>query len=566
MREDAAKESEEEGMRRWVGSLGRVVVGVAWMGLAACGGASPGPASPADVAASGSPNSPASPAAAAASAPASTAKSDPFVLPEGPRDDAPISVDPGSLRLDAWDKATKVKGVAAVPATCTAFVSRAAAKPAPKDLKSALAERDVAKRDAMLAALEGDKTIDAPKGLVRALRADLAPIECADALVDPVLRKSNEVSGRVGHALVGLSLAGKLARTANTPPTLAGVEKASKDKVLAFVKGPLKTWLLEQATAIETLSAGASGLSGYGRGVAAIEAGAADLRLVDKMRSAPVPAGWDVELKGVYEAALDEALEPRKKRGRDAALVGLTDFAQAGVLHDGRVERTRALLGKLYGGRRIDALDALMLGGPETAPVMGGVSPFWIDVTHAMPIDDPKAIAEQGLTEDLRAKVRAQREWASPELRSAYARARLDMGREYWRRVDFVEAAYAAKGSNSPEDRLVLAVALALVHGPNGPKEMMLGASPEALDLRHTEALDALVAEGGPLAGAAAFDAAHLWAVSTTAGDKAPAQLRDAAARFRKAELLLTDPAAKKRASERASDLEAAASAAEKKI
>lgn len=550
-------------MRSWVGSLGRVVVSVAWMGLAACGGATPEPVSPAAVPppAEGS----ASPAAAVPAAPNAVAKADPFVLPEGPRDDSPVSVEPGSLKLDAWDKATKVKGVGPVPATCSAFVSRAAAKPAPKDLKSALTERDVAKRDAMLAALEGDKTIDAPKGLVRALRADLAPIECADALVDPTLRKSKDVSGRVGHVLVGLSLAGKLARTATAPPTLAGAEKASKDKVLGFVKGPLKTWLLEQATAIETLSAGASGLSGYGRGIAAIEAGAADLRLVDKMRSAPVPSGWDAELKGVYEAALDEALEPRKKRGRDAALVGLTDFAQAGVLHDARVERTRALLGKLYGGRRIDALDALMLGGTTDSAAAGGVSPFWIDVTHALPIDDPKTIVAQGLTEDLRAKVRAQREWASPELRSAYARARLDMGRQYWRRVDFVEAAYAAKGSTAPEDRLVLATALALVHGPNGPKEMMIGASPEALDLRHTEALDAVAAEGGPLAGAAAFDAAHLWAVSSTGGDKAPAQLREAAARFRKAESMLTDPAAKKRASERAADLEAAAAAAEKK-
>ena len=136
------------------------------------------------------------------------------------------------------------------------------------------------------------------------------------------------------------------------------------------------------------------------------------------------------------------------------------------------------------------------------------------------------------------------------------------MGRVYWRRVDFVEAAYAAKGSDKLEDRLVLAVALALAQGPNGAADMMRAATPAALELRHTEALDALVAEGGPLAGMAAFDAAHLRALSPVEGEGAAAYLKDVAARFRKAESLLEDPAQKKMAAQRAADVEAIATSA----
>ena len=115
---------------------------------------------------------------------------------------------------------------------------------------------------------------------------------------------------------------------------------------------------MSQASAIDALSAPASELTGLARGIVAIQAGLADLRLVDRIRSSPTPSTWDSELKAVYEAGLDEALEPRKTRGRDAALVGLLDFAAAGIMHDERVELARRLLSKLYGGRRIDALDA----------------------------------------------------------------------------------------------------------------------------------------------------------------------------------------------------------------
>jgi len=533
------------------------------------GGAPPVlPVAPAPSVPSGTPASGVSPAATAPAA------ADPFALPAGPRDDD--AAEPGSLAaldLEPWKKASKAKGVATSPASCAAWANRAPSKEG-ADVVAAFAEKDPQKRDARLVALAKDPKTNAL--LNRALRADLAPVECADAIVDPILQSTAAKSSAPASApnaanvrlLVGFSLAGKLARTAGAPPAMGAIRE--KEKVKAFVNGPLKTWLLEQSTAIELLSSGAAGLSGYARGVAAIEAGIAELRLVDRMRSAPVPATWDPELKSIYEAALDEALEPRKKRGRDAALVGMSDFARIGIIRDGRLDRARTLLAKLYGGRRIDALDALLLPDAPTPPAttpneaaVAAIPTYWLDSGDIAHAEDPRFLAN-GVTRGLREQLRKIPEGAPDELRTPYARARFAMGRIYWRRVDFVEAAYAAKPSGKPEDRLVLALSLALAHGPNGAAEMMRAPTPAALDLRHTEALDALVAEGGPLAGLAAYDAAHIRALSPPEGADAAPYLKDVAARFRKAETLLADPAQKKLAGQRATEVDAIVAAASK--
>lgn len=505
------------------------------------------------------------------SPPVARAPADPFAVPVGPRDDD--AAQPGTLALldlEPWRKASKAKGVAPSPASCAAFANRAPSKDG-SDVVAAFGEKDPAKRDARLVALTKDPKTNA--ALNRALRADLAPVECADAIVDPLLKTLGVGSAAASTAnaanirlLVGFSLASKLARTASAPPAMGAIRE--KEKVKAFVNGPLRIWLLEQSTAIELLSSGAAGLSGYARGVAAIEAGIAELRLVDRMRSAPVPATWDPELKSIYEAALDEALEPRKKRGRDAALVGMGDFARIGIIRDARLERARVLLSKLYGGRRIDALDALLVPElvvpPAATPseaAMASIPTYWLesgDIAHA---EDPRFLAN-GVTRGLREHFKKLPEAAPDDLRSPYARARFDMGRVYWRRVDFVEAAHAAQASSKPEDRLVLALSLALAQGPNGAAEMMRAPTPAALDLRHTEALDALVAAGGPLAGLAAYDAAHLRALSPPEGAEAAPYLRDVAARFRQAETLLSDPAQKKLAAQRAAEVDAIVAAA----
>jgi hypothetical protein len=536
--------------------------------MAGCGAAAgPSPAVPVPAPASVPSGTETSGSGNAAAAP----PADPFALPAGPRDED--AAEPGSLAaldLEPWKKAQKAKGVGPAPASCAAFANRAPSKDG-ADVVAAFGEKDVAKRDARLVALAREPKTNA--ALNRALRADLAPVECADAIVDPLLQTlaagpaaASTTSAANARLLVGFSLAGKLSRTASAPPALGTIRE--KEKVKAFVSGPLKAWLLEQSTAIELLSSGAAGLAGYARGVAAIEAGIAELRLVDRMRSAPVPATWDPELKSIYEAALDEALEPRKKRGRDAALVGMSDFARIGIIRDARLDRARALLAKLYGGRRIDALDALMVPAPVVPPAstpneaaIANIPTYWLESSDIAHAEDPRFLAN-GVTRGLREHMKKLPAGAPDEIRSPYAFARLAMGRVYWRRVDFVEAAYAAHGSSKPEDRLILALSLALAQGTNGAAEMMRAKAPAALDLRHTEALDALVAEGGPLAGMAAFDAAHLRALSPPEGTDAAPYLRDVATRFRKAETLLTDPAQKKLAAQRGAEVDSIVAAA----
>lgn len=456
----------------------------------------------------GTPNvpEPVTPAATAPAPPPPPAAPDPWRLP--PRAEGkPAPKAAPAVSLDAWKKLKK----SASPGSCSAFAMRRAATPVPGSIDEALVETDAAKRDALLVALEG---LDA-----RIVRADVAPVECADVLAEPVLAKKTQVEGEAEHALVGLALAARLARTAQGAPVMpAGATKA---QVKTFIAGPLRKWMLEQATTIEQLSVAGRELVGYGRGVAAVEAGTADLRLVDSIRSSPTPKEWDQELRGIYEAQLDEALEPRKARGRDAALVGLGELARAGALNDARVSRARVLLSKLYGGRRIDALDGLLVPPPdatEAAP-----SSYW-----------------------------RHRKLADGTLKPT-ARSHFEAGRLYWERSAFIEAAYGYREAKTPDERLLLANALALASGPANAAEMMRA----PLALSQTEALDALASENAASAGAAAYDAAHLRSLATMGAPNAT-PLADVATRFENAAKLLTDPAQKQKATERAAETRAA--------
>lgn len=507
-----------------------LVIGAVVWGIG-CGGAAQEP-----VRAPSTPPTPSSTAPSPAT-PHKEATASAWSLPDGPRDSVEPTVPAKDIATTSWAKASKTKGVGPSPAMCATFAKPTPAKPAPTDLSAVLVEKDAAKRNAMLFAIESSKPELAPT--IRLMRADLAPTECADAILDPSL---TDAKGMGGQMAIGLSLSGKLARTATSAPAIK--DASDKEKVKRFIQGPLRDWMVEQASAIEALSVPANDLTGLARGVVAVEAGMADLRLVDRIRSAPTPSGWDKELKAIYEAALDEALEPRKARGRDAALVGLADFAAAGIVHDARIDRARSLLSKLYGGRRIDALDDLMLP-PDTSRAPGPTE----SVLALVPSDPAKREPFNQLNMPAASAGKT-------------ARARFEMGRAYWRKVDFVEAAHAAAKETTPEGRLLLAVSLAVAKGPKSAKEMMTAASPSALGLGGTEALDALVAESGPLAGMAAFDAAHLRSLASPDGAAAGPWFADVAARFEKAAGLLDDPTLKKRAKERA----AAASATSKAI
>lgn len=517
----------------------------------------------------------------------------PFVQPPPPQGDAfavsgPITDESlPLLKPLAFDPKTTAFppppiGLPPPPAACDAFVKRApVAAPACADrasalaaLDGALAEADAGQRDARLAGLEACAGLDV--GLVRALRADLAPSECGDALNASVLQSPPAgLTGDVAQVLLGQTLAARLARTAQSPPKMS--PPYDKQRVLAFTKGPLFSWLTDQARAIEDLGRLGVELRLYARGVVAVEAGMADLRLVDAVRNAPLPdaIAKDEDAKNLYYGTLDQLLDPWKTRGRDAALVGLREMAAVGALRDRRVDAARAMLSRLYGGRRIDALDALMLPGlpkPALASAeerLAAALPTWY-AGRLLPADAATrpgtlaALLGRGVPMEQRRALREAQ--LGPEARLLYARARLELGRLYWRAVDFDQATALLKawpeGTERPaEATLVLALALGLRNGPEDAAMMMRRAPLVALGLGELTALDwvARSKPASPYAGMAAFNAALLKQLATPQGADA-AYFRDVAARFREAEALLSGAEARD-AGERAKAAEETAKA-----
>lgn len=487
----------------------------------------------------------------------------------------------------AWRKAIET-----APAACKPYLEKAKKKPAaacdklaPSSeaahdgaaslLVDALAETDPAKRDAKLRELSACAGI-AEAELV-ALRATLAPPECADTIVAKVAESPAALAPldkRLAHTLVGLWIAGQLARTVPAIPRMK--PPFTKDAVLKFTQGPIKTWFTTQAQAVDELSKLGAGLEGQGRAIVATEAGIADMRFVDRAREVPLPDEWkkDPEIAQVYQSALDQAMEPRKLRGRDAALTGLHDAAALGILQDARVTRARQVLSRLYGGSRIDGLDALLLppqkGEPASATTMQKLAarlPFGFAL-RLTPADQEasksvtwlEAAQVQGLLPSLRSK-----EAASEASLPRIARARIDLARLYFRGAEADQVLAMAEGRKTfdEETKLYVALALALRHGPEGAAKMMTSPSPAALELRHTDALDALAKEKSRYAGHAAFDAALLRRLSPPEGATAE-YFDDVAKRFHDAEQKLEGAAEKAKAKEQAALAEETARAAKK--
>jgi hypothetical protein len=445
------------------------------------------------------------------------------------------------------------------PALCDEFTQRQTTQCGPSTARDLLAEAvataDASARDAKLVCLEKDQGL--PKGIVRALRADLAPEVCADAIVAPFLEAETKLAPDVEQALIGLLLSGKLARLGANPPDLEA--PFDKQRFLSFFESDLKPWILGQAAAIGDLSLQGSKLNGYGKAVAALAAGAADLRFVDLARAVPLPEEMkkDPEVRDVYYATLDEALEPRKQRGRDAALVGLRLFAQLGVLHDERVLRARALLGKLYGGARVDALDLLLL--PKLpAPALDTADrklaaglPTYYTLVLFPDLDptDPgnlRALATRGLPPPHRKRLDQGK--LPPAANKLYARALLDSGVLYFRAADFKRAAEVAAGGTQDDDtRLVAAVARGLEAGPADAADLMLKGQPTT-GLGTLAELDTLAKGKTKTSGMASFDSAYILELVPRRDD--PSFWEDVGARYERASKQLTDPKDKERAAE----------------
>jgi hypothetical protein len=423
-------------------------------------------------------------------------------------------------------------------------------------LAEALSDSDAAARDEKLLGLESCSEL-AP-GSVRALRAELAPVECGDVIVEPLLvQPPVGLLPELRDALSGLGLAARAARLVQAPPQLSPPHERAR--VEEFTQGPLEKWIEGQAQAIERVSLHGSNLKGYGKGVIAIEAGLADLRFVSVARSAPVPddVANDPMLKEAYYVSLEQALEPRKRRGRDAALVGLKKLAAVGTIRDARVDRARSRLSQLYGGRRIDALDSLLLPPPPLLPastraedrLANQLPSFYFGVL--LPdedVSDAKTLSfliQRGLPGPQRAKLEATK--LSTESRLLFGRALFALGQRYWRADDFAAAQKSFDGIQHPEARLFAALAQPLASGPKDAAQMMLTGPLLPRGVADVAALDAVGREKSVIGGMALFAAAHLLEIATPR-DAGAAYWRNIADRYQKASERLRDVKQKVRA------------------
>ncbi len=407
----------------------------------------------------------------------------------------------------------------------------------PEALASALTAAAVPDRDAALAALEPCPTW--PAGLLRALRAELAPNDCSDALVASALDEAapRKVERReLSDTLLALALAGRLRRLAVEPPPPPSVH--DKATLQAYFKDTLFPWISRQADAIRDLSRAGANLRGYAQGVVAIEAGMADMRFVEIARSVPIPTEMegDAELRNAYYASLDEALEPRKERGRDAALVGLGQLAQVGVLESPRLRAARDLLSRVYGAHRVDALDALLLPPlPELASAAGEAdvalellpktptyyAAFVVPEANALTDDQMarrlRAALEQGVSHATQQELTTRP--AGDQSTLLLARAKLELGRTYFRAEDFAAAERLLQGRRDNEAVFLRALAVSLSAGPRNAAELIRRGPRFADALGNLEALDAVAASKNPWAGAAAFNAVYLRELVAPPGD-----------------------------------------------
>ncbi len=480
----------------------------------------------------------------------------PAKAPEAGAGSEPGSAPPAADAAKASGLGALPRGVPAAPETCAAYRGGAPTTCPSGDfnerLAAALGESELA-RDQSLRCLETAQ--EAPVGLIRALRADLAPRGCADVVVG----EDATVPGAtrdVADALVALGVGARLYRSMRDAPLPR--PPFSKDQFLKHFKEVLSPWMADQAHAVETLSRLGPRLNGYAKAVVALEAGLADMRFVGVARAIELPAEMkaDAEVRETYLVALEQALELRVTRGRDAALVGLGELSRLGITSDARLKDARQLLSELYAGRRIDALDKLQLpplSALDTATpalkIAARLPAFYAQKLDASPkLDDPKLLRarlEQGVPPAV--WLASPQAPPAPELVALSQRGLFQLGQTYFWAEAFARAAALPPLQDSGSE-LISAVAKVLARGPRNAAAMMLGPPMLPADLRDTSALDALAGRKTPDAGRAEFDAAYVRGLAPPAND--PAFWKDQAARYQRAQKKLEGKEAKAAAGE----------------
>ncbi len=510
---------------------------------------------------------------------------DPFALPSPlVLEDFSIQVEPGP-EFDALVlPPTKVTGddgytLQAPSAACHAFVQRKPAKaPSCNDagtglaaLDDAFSKKDPAIRDAALAGLEACAGI--PAGVVRALRAEVAPSGCGDLLTEPSLA-DKKIAPAIRQVLFALALSARLSRAVPDPPPrpkLADMDDAAK-----YVKGPLTAWIKQSTNAISAFHAPATKLTFYARALGAASTASAWLGMYDKTYVSGVAVGVfsgskaEVdELRRSYNAVLVKALEPFSAQALDAGTNALKNYADVGSIADARLESTRKAMSKHWKqGNPFAPGNLLTPAAPPPAPLatkeqrLAVALPTYyagLLLDPALASDDAWLAAAAGRGIPF-AHRKAYRAIPAPSVDGMriMIRHRLATGSYALRAADFDEVASLAShwreidGATKGEGTFYLALGLAL-HG--GPENLAAYWKTKSFGtLGDITALDAFSSAmpADANAGFAMFDAAFL--KGQFAKDKTEALYRDVAKRYTKAADLLADAKQRDEAKTRAKD------------
>ena len=347
----------------------------------------------------------------------------------------------------------------------------------------------------------------------------------------------------------GLSLSGELARLVKHPPALT--EPLDKPRFLEFFRKSLAPWIIAQAAAIHQLASKGVRLGGYGKGIAAIEAGLADMRFVEVVREVPLPdeLASDEELKNVYYASARSGARPAKE-SRPRRGAGRSARARRRRRAARRARRARAR--SCFRSFMLDAAStrstALLLPPLPPPRLSHASSAAWRRAcprsmrASSLPIKSlriPRFCARCS-SAACRARCAPGSTPASSRARGGelYARGLVELGQRYWRSEDFERARACSSAirrvpkARSEAARLVSGLAEALRGGPQDAAEMMLRGPFLPEGVGDVSELDALAKTAGPIAGMAAYDAAFILQLVPPRAPT-PAFWKDVAARFR---------------------------------
>jgi hypothetical protein len=407
------------------------------------------------------------------------------------------------------------------PATCRPFVERPPGTKPPCDtrpellsaLDAAIVINDVDTRDTALVSLEACG--GAPAGLIRALRADLAPVACADAMIEPLLANRRvAMSGEIQHLLVGLAIAARQSRLRGGPPEMK--PPFNRAHLRAYIDGTVHEWHRRRSAASDELTKVAQALVGYGRAVALLECGRSELRMWGKAATPAGPVARDDELRNAYWNELQSTtLLPTRWRAIELSTAGLAEYATLGVIADARRDRGSKLLTQQVPTRMATLAWTVLPPLPPVdtstveARLFARLPTFYAEaLLPAESADDLvrlRAMVERGLGKAARARLR--RLPLSPEAGRLVADAKVKLGLLYWRGVDFDQALTAIGEHRDDESLVLMAIALALRAPEDGRMRRLLGDGSASTEVR-LRPLEWLTASEGPAFAIAAYDLA----------------------------------------------------------